>query len=134
MRLTHGAFSFLPDLTDEEIVSQLKYCLANGWAIAVEHTDTPHPRNTYWEMWGLPLFDRTDTEDILARIDDCRRSRPGHYVRVNALDATRGVESVALSFIVQRPAHETGFTLLRQEGPGRNVRYATVPHDRAGGV
>ncbi len=129
MRLTQGAFSFLPDLTDAEIVKQLEYCLANGWAIAVEHTGSPHPRNTYWEMWGLPMFDRTDADGILAEMDECRRFNPEHYVRVNALDATRGVESVALSFIVQRPTRETAFTLVRAEGPGRAIRYSIVPDD-----
>lgn len=126
MRLTQGAFSFLPELTDDEIRVQLEYCLAKNWAVAIEHTDSPHPRNTYWEMWGLPMFDRKDTDGILGEIRECRKSRPGHYVRVNALDATRGLESVALSFIVQRPAHEPSFKLVRQEGPGRNIRYSVV--------
>jgi ribulose-bisphosphate carboxylase small chain len=44
-------------------------------------------------------------------------------VKVNAFDATRGVESVQLSFIVNRPAEEPGFGLVREEGGGRNVRY-----------
>jgi len=33
MRLTQGAFSFLPDLTDAQIRSQIEYCLNNGWAV-----------------------------------------------------------------------------------------------------
>ena len=40
---------------------------------------------------------------------------PQHYVRVNAFDSTHGVESVALSFIVNRPADEPGFRLERTE-------------------
>ena len=44
MRLTQGAFSFLPDLSDEQIAKQVKYCLDNGWAVNVEYTDDPHPR------------------------------------------------------------------------------------------
>ena len=52
MRVTQGTFSFLPDLTDEEIEAQIAYALGHGWAILVEHTDDPHPRNTYWDMWG----------------------------------------------------------------------------------
>ena len=53
MRLTQGCFSFLPDLTDEQIRAQAQYCIDNGWAVNLEFTDDPHPRNTYWEMWGL---------------------------------------------------------------------------------
>ena len=47
MRITQGCFSFLPDLDDEQIKAQIEYCLRNGWAIGIEYTDDPHPRNTY---------------------------------------------------------------------------------------
>ena len=57
MRITQGTFSFLPDLTDEQIAHQVEYGLAQGWAISIEYTDDPHPRNIYWEMWGMPMFD-----------------------------------------------------------------------------
>ena len=59
MRITQGTFSFLPDFTDEQIDAQIKYSIANGWALSIEYTDDPHPRNSYWEMWGLPRFDLT---------------------------------------------------------------------------
>ena len=59
-RITQGQFSFLPDLTDEQITAQIKYALKNGWAVNVEYTDDPHPRNTYWEMFGMPMFDLKD--------------------------------------------------------------------------
>ena len=57
MRITQGTFSYLPDLTDEEIAAQIQYAIGQGWAVAVEFTDDPHPRNVLWEMWGLPMFD-----------------------------------------------------------------------------
>ncbi len=46
MRITQGTFSFLPDLTDAEIRPQIDYALRQGWALSVEYTDDPHPRNT----------------------------------------------------------------------------------------
>ena len=128
MRITQGAFSFLPDLTDDEIRMQLDYCLEHGWAVSVEYTDDPHPRNTYWEMWGLPMFDLRDPAGVMAEVHACRASHRGAYVRVTAFDAVRGVESVALSFIVQRPSDEPGFHLLRQEGPDRTQRYSIVSY------
>ena len=64
MRITQGTFSYLPDFTDEEIAAQVRYSVANGWALAVEYTDDPHPRNVYWEMWGLPYFDIHDVEAV----------------------------------------------------------------------
>jgi len=56
MRITQGTFSFLPDLSDAQITKQIDYCLAQGWAIGLEYTDDPHPRNTFWEMFGNPML------------------------------------------------------------------------------
>jgi ribulose-bisphosphate carboxylase small chain len=123
MRLTQGTFSFLPELTDEQISAQIRYCLQNGWAVNVEYTDDPHPRNTYWEMWGLPMFDLKDASAILYEVNACRKAYPKHYIRVSAFDDTRGVESIQLSFIVNRPPEEPGFRLERSDVRGRSVRY-----------
>ncbi len=125
MRLTQGTFSFLPELTDAQITRQIEYCLSNGWAVNVEYTDDPHPRNTFWEMWGMPLFDLKDPAGILMEINACRKTFPNHYIRVSAFDPTRGVESLRLSFIVNRPKEEPGFHLERTESRGRNVIYTT---------
>lgn len=122
-RLTQGQFSFLPDLTDEEITLQVKYGLDKGYAWSVEYTDDPHPRNTYWEMFGMPMFDLKDPAGILAELATCRKTFANHYIRLVAFDNTRGVESVAMSFIVNRPKHEPGFGLSRQEINGRSMRY-----------
>ena len=123
MRITQGTFSFLPDFSDSEIRAQVEYCLKNNWAVSVEFTDDPHPRNTYWEMWGMPMFDMKDAAGIMHEINECRKAYPNHYVRVNGFDSMRGWETVRLSFIVNRPKHEPGFQVLRQEGPGRSIRY-----------
>lgn len=123
MRLTQGTFSFLPDLTDDQIIKQIKYCLQNGWAVNVEYTDDPHPRNTYWEMWGLPMFDLKDPAGILYEVNECRKAFPNHYIRLSAFDSTRGVESIKLSFIVNRPKEEPGFRVVRTDTNGRNVQY-----------
>jgi len=125
MRLTQGTFSFLPDLTDAQIGAQIEYALGKGWAVSVEYTDDPHPRNTYWEMYGMPMFDLKDAAGVMAEVDACRRTFPNHYVKVNAFDSTRGFETMQMSFIVNRPANEKGFALVRQEAAGRNVRYTT---------
>ncbi len=121
--LTQGQFSFLPPLTDKQISAQLKYALNNGWAIGIEYTDDPHPRNTYWEMFGNPMFDLKDPAGILLEINNCRKTFPNHYVRVTAFNSTRGVESPMMSYIVNRPKKEPGFRLDRQEGAGRQVSY-----------
>ena len=122
-RLTQGQFSYLPDLTDAQISSQIEYALRNNYAVGVEYTDDPHPRNTYWEMFGNPMFDLKDPGGILMEINNCRKAFPQHYIRVTAFDSTQGVESPRMSFIVNRPAREPGFGLARTEVEGRQVRY-----------
>lgn len=135
MRITQGTFSFLPDLSDDQILAQVDYCLGRGWAISLERTDDPHPRNTYWEMVGLPMFDQRDAAAVMAALDEARRTFLGGYLRVNAFDSTRGIESVRLSFIVGRPAVEPGFQLTREAGPGMTTRYSIRAYatDRAEG-
>jgi ribulose-bisphosphate carboxylase small chain len=128
MRVTQGTFSFLPDLTEVQIRSQIEYCLGQGWAVSVEHTDDPHPRNVYWEMYGPPMFDLKDAAGIMVEVEACRRAFPEHYVKVNAFDSSHGWEALRLSFIVNRPKQESGFKLERQEATGRTVRYTTKPH------
>lgn len=123
-RITQGQFSFLPDLDDEQITLQIKYALKNNWAVNVEYTDDPHPRNTYWEMFGMPMFDLKDPAGILMEINECRHTFPNHYVRVTAFDSTRGWETPRMSFIVNRPTNEPGFRLIRQERDGRCMGYS----------
>ena len=124
MRLTQGTFSFLPDLTDEQISKQVAYAVKNKWAINIEYTEDPHPRNSYWELWGLPLFDIQDPATVMYEINNCRKQNPNVYIKINAFDNTRGIESCALSFIVNRPVSEPGFALRRYEDDSRNQRYS----------
>jgi ribulose-bisphosphate carboxylase small chain len=132
-RLTQGQFSFLPDLSDAEITAQIDYGLGKGNAWSVEYTDDPHPRNTYWEMFGMPMFDLKDAAGVMLELQNCRKTFPSHYIRLMAFDSTRGFESIAMSFIVNRPASEPGFGLVRQEGAGRDIRYTVHSYatDRA---
>ncbi len=122
-RITQGQFSFLPDLTDAEITLQIEYGLRRGYAWSVEYTDDPHPRNTYWEMFGMPMFDLADAAGVLLEVNNCRKTFPRHYIRLMAFDSTRNIESIAMSFIVNRPENEPGFSLQRQEANGRSQHY-----------
>jgi ribulose-bisphosphate carboxylase small chain len=127
-RITQGQFSFLPDLSDDQITAQIKYALQNGWAVSVEYTDDPHPRNTYWEMFGMPMFDLKDPAGIMMEINECRKTFPSHYVRVTAFDSTRGWETPRMSFVVNRPKDEPGYRIQRQERNGRSMGYTIVPY------
>lgn len=123
MRITQGCFSFLPDLSNDQIKKQIEYAVNKGWAISIEWTDDPHPRNTYWELWGLPLFDIKDASAIIYEITECRRVNPEGYIKINAFDSTIGTESCVMSFIIQRPKDEPGFYLERTEVAGRQLVY-----------
>ena len=128
MKITQGTFSFLEDLTDEQIDAQIKYAISHGWSLSIEYTDDPHPRNIYWEMWGLPRFDlTTDQSDVVLReVRAAREAFPEAYIKVIAYDSTRGRQTSALSFIVNRPSSEHGFHLERTEDRDRVMRYRLV--------
>jgi ribulose-bisphosphate carboxylase small chain len=130
MRVTQGQFSFLPDLTDEQIQAQIKYALSNGWSIMVEYTDDPHPRNSLWEMWSTPLFDLDEDEvDVVMRdVRACREAHDQKYVKVVAYDRSLGRQTSAMSFIVNRPDVEPGFRMERTEYHDRVIRYTLRPY------
>ena len=130
MRITQGAFSFLPDLTDEQIAAQVRYALDHRWAISLEYTDDPHPRNSYWDMWGQPLFDleTSETDVVVRELRACREAFPEHYIKLVAYDASYTRQTTALSFIVARPANEPGFRLDRTESNDRVQRYGIHPY------
>ena len=103
MRITQGTFSYLPDLTDDEIALQLRYAIGNGWAISVESTADPRPQGNLWDMWGLPMFGHRDPAGALHEINECRAAYPDRYIRVSAYDSRHGRQTTALSFLVNRP-------------------------------
>ena len=74
-------------------------------------------------MWGLPLFDIKDPAAILFEVNMAKKAKPNYYVKIAAFDNTRGTESCCSSFIVQRPAYEPGFRIVRQEVEGRRLVY-----------
>ncbi len=125
MRITQGTFSYLPDLSDAQITAQVQYCLNQGWAVSIEFTDDPHPRNTYWEMWENPMFDVADAKAVMDELAKAREAVGDRYIRLSGFDASHGWETIRLSFIVNRPADEPGLHITRENGPGRTIRYTT---------
>ncbi len=123
MHVTQGTFSYLPPLTNEQIRAQIEFALGNGWPISIEYTDDPHPRNVYWEMFDLPMFDERNADAVMAALDRARTELPEKYLKINAYDRSLGRQTTALSFIVQRPTHERGFTLDRVTSNDRVQRY-----------
>ena len=132
MRITQGTFSFLADFSDEQIEAQIRYALRNGWAISVEHTDDPHPRNVYWDLWGLPLFDlgEDDAEKAMREVRACREAFADRYIKVLAYDASYGRQTTALSFIVTSYSELATWTSVVRRLADFNL--ATIAANRQG--
>ncbi len=124
MRITQGCFSFLPDLDETQITAQVEYMLEKGWAVGIEYTADPHPRNTYWNMWGHPMFDLRDAKGVMMELDDCRKVHGDDYIRLVAFHDVRGFETVMMSFIVNRPKSEPVFHMHRTDFEGRSQKYS----------
>lgn len=127
MHSTQGTFSYLPELTDEQIAQQVRYCLEHGWAISIEYTGDPHPRNIYWELWRLPIFDEVDPDPVLRELNRCRTEHPSDYIKISALDRSKGRQTTALSFLVQRPEPEPALRLERLDFQDRQMKYSLHP-------
>ena len=121
MRVTQGTFSFLPDLTDEQIAAQLRYALemaGRSWS----STPTIRTRATRSGTCGASRCSsswRRGPRDRAARGPGLPRGAPDHYVKLIAYDRRCGRQTTALSFIVNRPAAEPGFRLERADGHDR---------------
>ena len=135
MRITQGAFSFLPDLTDDQIRAQVQYCIDNELG--------GQPRIHRRPASAQHLLGHVGTSDVRQSgcggadhgTEGCRKAYGDRYIRVVAFDSSHGWELVKLSFIVNRPAEEPGYRLERQEAAGRMLRYTTKPYaaDRPAG-
>jgi ribulose-bisphosphate carboxylase small chain len=97
-------FSYLPELSAEEIEAQVDSILERGLVVAIEHTREIDPRDHYWTLFKLPLFDIDDPTIVHDMIDACVRAHPDEYVRVNGYDSRR--QGQVASFVVHRPIRE----------------------------
>jgi ribulose-bisphosphate carboxylase small chain len=81
-----GTFSYLPQMTPDQIRKQIEYIVSKGWNPAIEHTEPEFASSNYWYMWKLPMFGEGDVDAILAEIEECKSSNPGHHVRLVGYD------------------------------------------------
>ena len=95
-------FSYLPALTDAQVAAQIGSILTRELIPAIEHSTNPDPRNIYWSLWKLPLFEARRPEAVVAEVEACARDNPDAYVRLSGYDPKRG--GVVMSFVVRGPA------------------------------
>ncbi len=94
-------FSYLPELTAEQLDRQISSILARNLVVGIEFSAAPDPRDHYWTMWKLPLWDTADTGAVLRELESCRQSHPDAYIKVNGYDPMR--QGQVVSFVARRP-------------------------------
>lgn len=95
-----GTFSYLPPLTAEQVLGQVRYMIAQGWACSVEHVEPERATDNYWYMWKLPMFGEQDAAVVMTEVDECHRVHPRDHVRLIGYDGRR--QTQGLAFVVRR--------------------------------
>ncbi|MGM0516354.1 MAG: ribulose bisphosphate carboxylase small subunit [Pseudomonadota bacterium] len=98
---TFETFSFLPQLTADEVYDQVCYILDQGWTPAIEHEAPERVTSHFWGLWKLPFFGMRDPNELLAEVEECRQAYPDHLIRVIGYDDF--TQSQGHNFVVYRP-------------------------------
>ena len=93
--------SYLPPLSDEQIMRQVQYILDKGYIPGVEFSEESEPTQHFWTLWKLPLFNAKSTSDVLNEVRSCRSDYSNCYIRVVGFDNIKQCQ--VLSFIVHKP-------------------------------
>lgn len=89
-------FSYLPEMTQDNIYKQVKYLVSRGWNPAIEHSEPEQAFNHFWYMWKLPMFGEADVDKILAEADACHKAHPNHHVRLVGYDNYKQSQGTAM--------------------------------------
>ncbi|WP_205684032.1 ribulose bisphosphate carboxylase small subunit, partial [Acinetobacter baumannii] len=104
--------SYLPKLTEEQLVKEVDYLLRNKWVPCLEfdldgtisrkYGSTPgYYDGRYWVMWKLPMFGCTEASQVINEVNECAKAYPKAFIRVIGFDNVRQVQCI--SFIVHKP-------------------------------
>ena len=92
-------FSYLPEMSKDQIRKQVEYIVSKGWNPAIEHTEPENAFDHYWYMWKLPMFGESNVDKILAEAEACHKAHPRNHVRLVGYDnysQTKGAEMVVI--------------------------------------
>jgi ribulose-bisphosphate carboxylase small chain len=92
-------FSYLPEMSKDQIRKQVEYIVNKGWNPAIEHTEPENAFSHYWYMWKLPMFGESNVDRILAEAEACHKAHPHNHVRLVGYDnyaQTKGAEMVVI--------------------------------------
>jgi len=93
-------FSYLPEMSDEQIRKQIQYIIDRGWNPGIEHTEPENAFSNYWYMWKLPMFGETSVDAVLAECEACKKAHPGNHVRLMGFD--NYAQSAGASMVIFR--------------------------------
>ena len=93
-------FSYLPEMTKEQIRAQVAYIVSKGWNPAIEHCEPENAHGNYWYMWKLPMFGETDIDRILGEADAAHKAHPDNHVRLVGFD--NYAQSQGASMVIYR--------------------------------
>jgi len=89
-------FSYLPQLSADEIRKQVEYIVSRGWNPAVEHTEPKNAFANFWYMWKLPLFGEDNVDTILGEVEACRKANPDNHIRLVGYDNFKQSQGTAM--------------------------------------
>merc|ERR1719453_738892 len=107
----YETLSYLPQLSNDDIMKQISYMIRNNWTPGLEFSDDGdvylntrmgpgYYDNRYWSMYKLPMFGCTDPSAVVREIENCKREFPNAKIRVIAYDSVKQVQSIG--FIVRK--------------------------------
>src|SRR3569832_2975941 len=79
-------FSYLPEMTKEQIRKQVEYIDSKGRNPPVEQVEPENAFDHYWYMWKLPMIGETNVDTILAEAEACHKAHPKNRVRLVGYD------------------------------------------------
>lgn len=98
----YETLSYLPPLTDQQIVKQVEYMLEQGFIPCIEFNEDSAAETLYWTMWKLPLFNCSSTQEVLNEVRECRTEYPNCFIRIVGFDNIKQCQTVC--FIVHKPS------------------------------
>ncbi len=96
----YETFSYLPEMSADQVRAQIAYALRQGWSPSIEHTEPERSMSHYWYMWKLPMFGEQSVDNVLAELEACRRKYPNHLIKLVAYD--NYAQTMGLAFVVYR--------------------------------
>ncbi len=101
MRTEDAVITYLPRLDEAQLAKQITYLLDQGLIPAIEYAREPCPRDHYWDMWKLPLFEARAAADVQAEINACTAAHPDCLIKLIGYDRRRQTRTVSL--VVHQP-------------------------------